>query len=125
MTAAAEKLFGSRFLKVASADELTWNLCGDCKDRYAIFVAVIKPIYKVQISWSAASRTNRQRISEVSLSSRSECRHFLMSNVNPLERLFGSNNLSNSLSRISTNSIKSFHSRFGEGAYEKPSGIIF
>ena len=49
MAALREKMFRMRFLKIAAADFLTWNLGGDGENGNAAAVAIVKPIDQMQV----------------------------------------------------------------------------
>jgi len=56
MAALREKMFGMRFLKIAAADFLTWNLRGDGENGNAAAVAIVKPIDQMQVAGPTTSR---------------------------------------------------------------------
>ena len=54
MAALGEYMFRVGFLKISTADFLTGDLGGDCQDRNAAAMAVIKSIDQMQVAWSAS-----------------------------------------------------------------------
>src|SRR6266404_9715027 len=55
VAALGEKMFRMRFLKIAAANFLTWNLRGDGEDGNAATVAIVKPVDQMQVARTATS----------------------------------------------------------------------
>src|SRR6266403_3652338 len=65
VAALGEKMFRMRFLKIAAADFLTWNLRGDGENGNAAAVAVVKPVDQMQIAGPTTSRTDCEASGQV------------------------------------------------------------
>src|ERR1700704_2497872 len=91
MAALREKMFRMRFLKVAAADFLTWNLRGDGENGNAATVAIVKPVDQMQVAGSATARADREASGEVGFRARGKPSRLFVSDVGP-SNLFLSTN---------------------------------
>ena len=87
MAALREEMFRMRFLKIAAANFLTWNLRGDGDNRDTAAVTIVKSVDQMQIAGAATSRADGEATGEVSFRTRSERGRFFMPHMNPLDLL--------------------------------------
>src|SRR5438132_4100789 len=91
MAALREKMFGMRFLKIAAANFLTWNLRGDGEDGNAATVAIVKPVDQMQVAGPTTSRADREASGKVRFRARGERSRLFVSNVGPSNLLLPAN----------------------------------
>ena len=78
---------GLTSLKIAAADFLTGDLGGDCQDRRAAAMAIIKPVNEVHVPGPATSGTHRQLAGHMGLRPGREGGRFLVTHADPLNVL--------------------------------------
>jgi hypothetical protein len=76
-------MFRMRFLKVAAADFLTWNLRGDGENGNTATVAIVKPVDQMQVAGSTTSRADREASREVRFGARGKRSRLFVSDVGP------------------------------------------
>src|SRR6266404_7271911 len=91
MAALRKKMFRMRFLKIAAANFLTWNLRGDGENGNAAAVAVVKPVDQMQIAGPTTSRTDCEASGQVRFRARGKRSRLFVSDVGP-SNLFLSTN---------------------------------
>lgn len=74
-------------MKIAAADFLTGDLGGDCQDRRAAAMAIIKPVNEVHVPGPATSGTHRQLAGHMGLRPGREGGRFLVTHADPLNVL--------------------------------------
>src|SRR5437588_12424736 len=91
MAALRKKMFRMRFLKIAAADFLTWNLRGDGEDGNAATVAIVNPVDQMQVAGPTTSRADREASGEVRFRAGGKRRRLFVSDVDPLNLFLPTN----------------------------------
>ncbi len=88
------------FLKISAANLWAWHLCRDCQNRNTTAMTIEKPIDKVQIARTAAARTHRDLVGEMSLCTGCKGGDFFVAHVEPLYLFTLPNCLGHAVQRI-------------------------
>jgi hypothetical protein len=114
MAALREKMFRMRFLKIAAADFLTWNLSGDGENGNAAAVAIVKPIDQMQVAGPTTSRADREVSGKVRFRARGKRRRLFVSDVGPSNLFLSTNRVGDSVQGVARNSVNPRHARLGK-----------
>ena len=96
-------------MKIAAADFLTGDLGGDCQDRRAAAMAIIKPVNEVHVPGPATSGTHRQLAGHMGLRPGREGGRFLVTHADSLNVLALADFLQQAIKRIAHHPVNPFH----------------
>lgn len=100
VTALGKQVLWLRFLEVGASHFIARDLRRNGEHRNTAALAIVQPVYQVQIAGAAAPRTNSEFSCEVRFGASGECRGLLMPYMNPLNLSMPSNCVRETVERV-------------------------
>jgi hypothetical protein len=120
MAALLEQHLRMRLLEVAGADLRRGNVRRDGKNGHARSMVIEKAVDQMEVARFAAAGAHRKFTGQMRLGARREGGHFLVPNVDPLDRALSTNSIGQAVEAVSDDSIGPLDARDRECLRELP-----
>src|ERR1700722_4796822 len=109
-------------LKIVDSDLTARDVSRDRQHRYAVALAIKKPVDQMQVARTAASGAYRKAPSEMSFSARREGSRLLMPHMDPVNRFSPSHHVRETVERVTDDAINPLDTGLLQGFDKKFSG---
>jgi hypothetical protein len=112
VAAFTEKVLRMRLLEVVASNLPARNVCSDSKDGHTAAMTIAKAVDEMHVTRATATRAYGKASRQMRLGASGKCRSLLVPHRYPLDAISRADRIGNSIQRITSQSIDSFHSCF-------------